>query len=63
MDDELQARLSQLETTVRRAADALGRLREENERLKRELARLASERQHVVSQIDAILNDLAKLDL
>jgi uncharacterized protein (DUF3084 family) len=63
MSDEVLDRLGQLEEAVRRAADALGRLRDENERLRREVTRLTAERRQVVSQIDAILNDIAKLDL
>lgn len=56
-------RLTQLEEAVRRAGDALVRLREENEQLRRELRRLGEERKHVLTQIDGILKDLAKLDL
>ncbi len=63
MADEVLDRLGQLEDAVRRAAEALGRLREENERLRREVARLGNERKQVAAQIDAILNDIAKLDL
>ena len=43
MNDDVIERLDQLEEAVRRAADALGRLRDENERLRRELARLGAE--------------------
>ena len=48
---------------VRRAAATLDRLREENEGLRRELARVAAERKQTVAQIDAILADINKLDL
>jgi FtsZ-binding cell division protein ZapB len=63
MNDDVIARLDQLEEAVRRAADALGRLRDENERLRRELARLGAERKQVAVQIDAILHDIEKMDL
>ena len=56
-------RLGQLEEAVRRATDSLVRLRQENEQLRREMARLGDERRQVISQIDAILKDLGKLDL
>jgi hypothetical protein len=63
MAEEVLDRLTQLEEAVRRAADALGRMREDNERLRREIARLQGERKQVLTQIDAILNDITKLDL
>jgi uncharacterized coiled-coil DUF342 family protein len=63
MSDSVVERLGQLEEAVRRAADALGRFREENAQLKREVRRLADERKQVLSQVDAILKDIAKLDL
>jgi chromosome segregation ATPase len=63
MSDSIVERLAQLEEAVRRAADVLGRLREENAQLKREVRRLADERKQVLSQVDAILKDIAKLDL
>jgi hypothetical protein len=56
-------RLGELEEAVRRASDALVRLREENVQLRREVARLGDERKQVVAQIDGILRDIAKLDL
>lgn len=62
MNDDVLARLGQLEEAVRRAAAALARLREENERLRRDVARLQAERKQTVAQIDAILNDIAKLE-
>jgi hypothetical protein len=63
MAEEMVDRLTQLEEAVRRAADALGRLREDNDRLRREVARLTGERKQVLTQIDAILVDINKLDL
>ncbi len=61
MGDAVLDRLGQLENAVRRAAEALARLREENVGLKRDLARLTDERRQVLSQIDGILEDIAKL--
>ena len=63
MGDALLDRLGQLENAVRRAAEALARLREDNVRLKRDLARLTEERRQVLSQIDGILEDIAKLEI
>lgn len=63
MADEVVERLTQLEAAVRRAAEALGRLREDNERLRREVARLTDERKQAAAQIDAILGDIARLGL
>jgi len=63
MADVLLDRLGQLEDAVRRAAATLDRLREENEGLRRELARMAAERKQTAAQIDAILSDINKLDL
>ncbi|MGH7332535.1 MAG: cell division protein ZapB [Candidatus Rokuibacteriota bacterium] len=63
MADGVLERLAQLEEAVRRASDSLVRLREENEQLRREVARLGDERRQAVSQIDAILKDITKLDL
>ncbi|HEY7648099.1 MAG TPA: hypothetical protein VID04_03770 [Methylomirabilota bacterium] len=63
MNDDVIERLAQLEEAVRRAADALGRLRDENERLRRDLARFGAERKQVAAQIDAILHDIEKMDL
>ncbi len=61
MGDAVLDRLGQLENAVRRAAEALARLREENVGLKRDLARLTDERRQVLNQIDGILEDIAKL--
>ena len=63
MADGIAERLSQLEDAVRRTGEALIRLREENDRLRRDHRRLEDEKRHVVAQIDAILRDIAKLDL
>jgi len=63
MAEGVLERLTQLEEAVRRAADALARLRGENAELKREVKRLSDERRQVLSQVDAILKDIAKLDL
>jgi chromosome segregation ATPase len=63
MTDGVVERLTQLEDAVRRAADAVTRLRDENDQLKREIRRLGEERKQMLSQIDAILKDIAKLDL
>jgi hypothetical protein len=62
-DDEVLERLGQLEEAVRRAGEVLGRLREDNERLRRDVARLEGERRQVVTQIDTILKDIGKLGL
>jgi FtsZ-binding cell division protein ZapB len=63
MADGITERLTQLEEAVRRAGEVVTRLREENERLRRDYRRLGDERKHVVAQIDAILRDIAKLEL
>mgnify|MGYP001375875988 CR=1 FL=1 len=63
MTDAVVERLTELDDAVRRAGEALVRLREENEQLKRELRRLGDERKQVLGQVDAILKDIAKLDL
>ena len=63
MSEDIGARLTQLEEAVRRAADTLTRLREDNERLRRDVRRLEDERRQVLGQVDAILKDLGKLDL
>jgi hypothetical protein len=59
----VRERLTQVEEAVRRAGDVLTRMREDNDRLRREIKRLEDERRQVVSQVDAILKDIAKLDL
>ena len=63
MADTLLDRLAQLEDAVRRASATLDRLREENEVLRREVARMVTERKQTAAQIDAILSDINKLDL
>lgn len=62
-DDGVVERLTQLEDAVRRAAEAIARLRDDNQRLRREVDRLQEERRQSLVQIDAILRDIAKLDL
>jgi uncharacterized protein (DUF3084 family) len=63
MTDGVIERLGQLEEAVRRAAETLARLREENDRLRRDVARLTDERRQVLGQIDGILNEIAKLEI
>ena len=63
MSDGVVERVGQLEDAVRRAAETLTRLREENERLKKDVARLTDERRQIVGQIDGILQEIAKLDM
>ena len=60
---DIGGRLTQLEEAVRRAADTLSRLREDNDRLRRDVKRLEDERRQVLGQVDAILKDLGKLEL
>lgn len=55
MTESLVERLTELEEATRRAADTIARLREEN-------SRLQEERKQVLTQVDSILKDLAKLD-
>ncbi len=63
MTDGVIERLGQLEEAVRRAAETLARLREENDRLRRDVARLTDERRQVLGQIDGILTEIAKLEV
>ena len=63
MTDDVTDRLAQLETAVRRAGEAIARLREDNQRLRGDVARLAGEQKQWLAQVDAILKDIAKLDL
>jgi predicted nuclease with TOPRIM domain len=63
MGDGIVERLTELEGAVKRAAESLGRLREENAQLRREVKRLGDERRQVLGQVDAILKDISKLDL
>jgi hypothetical protein len=63
MSDAITERLSQLEAAIGRAAEVVARLREENDRLRRDNRRLEDERKQMLAQIDAVLRDIAKLDL
>ena len=63
MADGVLERLTQLEAAVRRAGEAMAKLRDENERLKRDARRLEDERKQVLTQVDGILKDIAKLGL
>ena len=63
MTEELTGRLAQLEEAVRRAGDAITRLRDENQRLKRQVEQFEEQRRQSLSQIDAILKDIAKLEV
>jgi predicted nuclease with TOPRIM domain len=62
-NEDVLERLTQLEGGVRRAGETVARLREDNERLRREVRRLEDERRQVLTQVDAILKDIGKLDL
>lgn len=63
MTDGITERLGELEAAVKRAGEALVRMRDENERLRREVQRLGDERRQSLVQIDAILKDIEKLEL
>jgi len=63
MSDGVTERLGELEAAVRRAGEAIAQLRDDNERLRREVTRLTDERKQSLTQIDAILKDIAKLGL
>jgi uncharacterized protein (DUF3084 family) len=63
VNDDVLERLTQLEGAVRRAGETLARLREDNERLRRDVKRLEDERRQVLTQVDAILKEIGKLDL
>jgi len=63
MGDGIVERLTELESAVKRAAESLGRLREENVQLRREVKRLGDERRQILAQVDVILKDIGKLDL
>ena len=62
MGDGIVERLTELESAVKRAAESLGRLREENAQLRREVKRLGDERRQILAQVDVILKDIGKLD-
>lgn len=73
MADSLVQRLEQLEQSIKRAADVIARLRAERDALKvridgfeterSELRTLKQERKDVLTQVDAILRELDKLEL
>jgi uncharacterized coiled-coil DUF342 family protein len=63
MSDGVTERLGELEAAVRRAGEAIAQLREDNDRLRHEVTRLTDERKQSLTQIDAILKDIAKLGL
>jgi uncharacterized coiled-coil DUF342 family protein len=63
MSDGVTERLAELEAAVRRAGEAIAQLREDNDRLRHEVTRLTDERKQSLTQIDAILKDIAKLGL
>lgn len=63
MGDGIVERLTELEGAVKRAAESLARMREENAQLKREVRRLGDERRQVLTQVDMILKDIGKLEL
>jgi hypothetical protein len=63
MTEGVTDRLGELEIAVRRAGDAIVKLRDENARLRAEVDRLTDERRQSLAQIDAILKDIGKLGL
>src|SRR5262245_2024265 len=73
MTENLSERVSQLEKSVKRAAEAIAVLRRERDALQAkvavmetergELQALKQERREVLSQVDSILKELDKLDL
>ena len=73
MADSLVQRLEQLEQSIKRAADVIARLRAERDALKTridgfetersELRTLKQERKDVLTQVDAILRELDKIEL
>ena len=63
MSDAVTDRLGELEIAVRRAGEAIVKLRDENARLRQQVDRLTDERRQSLAQIDAILKDIAKLEL
>jgi len=60
---DIVERLTQLEDAFRRATETVGLMREDNDRLRREVKRLEDERRQILTQVDAILKDIGKLDL
>jgi ABC-type transporter Mla subunit MlaD len=73
MAETLAERLEQLEQAVRRAAEAIARLKDERDALRAkvtgleagqaELHRLKQERKEMLAQVDGMLKELDKLDL
>jgi hypothetical protein len=63
MTEDITERLAQLEDAVRRASDAIVKLRDDNQRLRADMDRLQDERRQSIVQIDSILRDIAKLEL
>ena len=73
MTENLSERVSELEKSVKRAAEAIALLRKERDALQAKLAvmegergelqALKQERREVLSQVDSILKELDKLDL
>lgn len=71
--ENLTERVSELEKSVKRAADAIALLRKERDSLqarlavmegeRSELQALKQERKEVLAQVDSILKELDKLDL
>jgi septal ring factor EnvC (AmiA/AmiB activator) len=71
--ENLTERVSELEKSVKRAADAIALLRKERDSLqarlavmegeRSELQALKQERKEVLAQVDGILKELDKLDL
>ncbi len=73
MTENLSERVSELEKSVKRAAEAIALLRKERDALQAKLAvmegeraelqSLKQERREVLAQVDSILKELDKLDL
>ena len=73
MTEPLAERLAELEKAVRRAAEVIAMLRRERDALaakvgageadRAELGRLRQERKETLSQVNAILKEMEKLDL
>ena len=71
--DDLTGRLAELEQAVRRATEAIAKLKSERDGLatrlealepeRAELRALRQERRDVLAQVDAILKEMDKLDL
>ena len=73
MTEPIAARLEELEKAVRRAAEVIATLRRERDTLasraaaadadRAELQRLRQERKEMLSQVNAMLKEMEKLDL